>query len=357
MEAQLTNNDSAWVGHKLADGMSAEQIEEYLKDVVEVEKKVYIDQNLSIRMKFAYPKEPVPPSPPKEAINYHNVLSFILSLLNEFVVCVVADIMIGITLFVVLSILLVLIFAFAFEYPSSWHMLCNAVKILAVVIGVGWITVSAYKALTATLKGRKKYIEEQKSHEKSMRDYSKKQMQWKYQVSLWQQECKQIKLTLETSQENQAKIYAIGVLAPKYRNFAAVCSLLEYFQAGTCETMKEAYNKYDQELLLGHIINNLGKISRSLGEIKQNQLMLYSTLQSSNYLLDQLIRQSGDFYAQASQRLINMEQTTSNMNAQISEILQTSAITAYCSDEAQKELSFMRRMSQYNGIIGNSWPV
>lgn len=354
MEAQLRNNDSAWVGHKLADGMSAEQIEEYLKDVVEVEKKVYINQNLSIRMKFTYPKEPVPPNPPEEAINYHNVLSFTLSLLKEFVVCAVAGIMKGINLFVVLSILLILIFGFAFEYPSSWHMFCNAVKILAVVIGVGWITVSAYKALTATVKSRKKYIEEQKNHEKSMRDYSKKQMQWKYQVSLWQQECKQIKLTLETSQENQAKIYAIGVLAPKYRNFAAVCSLLEYFQAGTCETMKEAYNKYDQELLLGHIINNLGKISRSLDEIKQNQLMLYSTLQSSNYLLDQLIRQSGDFYTQASQRLINIEQTTSNMDTQISEILQTSAITAYCSDEAQKELSFMRRMSQYNGIIEGS---
>lgn len=50
MDAQLANNDLAWVGHKLADGMSAEQIEEYLKDVVEVEKKVYIDQNFSTRM-------------------------------------------------------------------------------------------------------------------------------------------------------------------------------------------------------------------------------------------------------------------------------------------------------------------
>lgn len=251
MDAQLTKNNSEWVGHKLADGMSAEQIEEYLEDVVEVEKKVYINQNLSTRMSLTCPKEPVPPNPPEEAIKYHNVLSFTRSLLNEFVVCAVAGIMISIALFVVLSILLLLIFAFAFEYPSSWPMFCNSVKTLAVVIGVGWVTVSAYKALTATLKGRKKYIEEQKNYEESMRNYSKKQMQWKYQVSLWQQECKQIKSTLETSQENQAKIYAIGVLAHKYRNFAAVCSLLEYFQAGTCETMKEALQQIRSGIAAG----------------------------------------------------------------------------------------------------------
>lgn len=118
--------------------------------------------------------------------------------------------------------------------------------------------------------------------------------------------------------------------------------------------MKEAYNKYDQELLMGHIINELSKISRSLEEIKQNQFILYSALQSSNRLLDQLTRQTGDFYTQASQRLMNMEQSASNIDSKISEILKTSEITAYCCGEAQKELTFMRRMSQYEGLIENS---
>lgn len=41
MDRQLANDDSAWIGHKLADGMSAEQIEEYLKGMIESEKIVY----------------------------------------------------------------------------------------------------------------------------------------------------------------------------------------------------------------------------------------------------------------------------------------------------------------------------
>lgn len=190
-----------------------------------------------------------------------------------------------------------------------------------------------------------------------MRDYTRKQLLWKYQVSLWQQECKQVEATFETSQAELKKIYSIGVLAPKYRNFVAVCSLLEYFQVGTCETMKDAYNKYDNELLLGYIISDLGKIFRSLEEIKQNQFILYSSVQSSNRLLDQLVRQSGDFYTQASEQLLNLEQFASNMDSKMSEILETSTITAYCSEEAQKELQFIRRMRQYDGIIGSSWPV
>ena len=107
---------------------------------------------------------------------------------------------------------------------------------------------------------------------------------------------------------------------------------------------------------MGHIVDRLDKISRSLEGIRHNQWILYSAIQSSDRLLNQLVQQSGDFYAQASKHLMNMEQTALDLDAKTTEILQTSAITTYCSKETQKEVSFMRRMSQYEGIIGNSWP-
>lgn len=36
---QLENDSTAWIGHKLSDGRSAEEIEHYLKEVIEIEKK------------------------------------------------------------------------------------------------------------------------------------------------------------------------------------------------------------------------------------------------------------------------------------------------------------------------------
>ena len=355
MDAQLTNNDSAWVGHKLADGMSADQIEEYLKSMVEMEKIVYEKENLSMKMRYIAPEEPKPPVAP--VVPDSPQMS---SLFNTVFKCILFIIEFG-AFWLFISIIAFLVVTFS---SLSDDVGDSIIYGSAGVIGTMYLIFVIHSIWTA-LVARKKVLEEYnkelenhksetQKHQRSMEKFSQDRSLWEYRTLLWKQERKQLELSLEESRSTREQLYAAGILAPKYRNFAAVCTLLEYFQAGTCETMKEAYNKYDQELLLGHIINNLGKISSSLDEIKQNQLMLYSTLQSSNYLLDQLVRQSGDFYTQASQRLINMEQTTSNMNAQISEILQTSAITAYCSDEAQKELSFMRRMSQYNGIIEGS---
>lgn len=109
-------------------------------------------------------------------------------------------------------------------------MLCNTVKTFAVVIGAVWITISAYAAWSSFFGSRKKYIEEKAKYEEAMRDYSRKQAQWKYQVSFWQQESEQVQQTYETSLENRAKIYAVGVLAPKYRNFELYAVCLNIFK-------------------------------------------------------------------------------------------------------------------------------
>lgn len=349
-DSLTTGGESEWIGHKLADSMSAEQIEEYLKDAADIEDSVYRNKGLLLQMHFRCPKEPAPP-PPLEAVpNYTGIF------INEFLAGVVLTSIMCLFLFVGLAILLVLIFAFCFEYPASWGMLWRSIKILAILIVAGWILFSVFSARNHVRTARKLYNEKKTKYDESMSTYVKGQALWKYQVSMWNQEYKQIETIINTSKRDLKRIYSVGVLAPKYRSFAAVCSLLEYFQTGTCETMKEAYNKYDQELLLGHIVDRLDKISRSLEEIKQNQWILYAAIQSSNRLLDQLVQQSGDFYAQASQHLMNMEQTALDLDAKTTEILRTSAITAYCSKETQKEISFMRRMSQYEGIIGNSWP-
>ena len=77
------DGESEWIGHKLADGMSADQIEEYLKDAADIENSVYRNRGLLLQMRFRCPKEPAPPPPLEAAPNYTGIF------INEFFACIV----------------------------------------------------------------------------------------------------------------------------------------------------------------------------------------------------------------------------------------------------------------------------
>lgn len=86
--------------------------------------------------------------------------------------------------------------------------------------------------------------------------------------------------------------YSTGIIFPKYRNLVAVCSLLEYFMSGSCDTLKEAYNKYDNEVLFKQVITKLDDILHSLDSIKENQYMLYDAIKEGNRISQQLVNES-----------------------------------------------------------------
>lgn len=118
----------------------------------------------------------------------------------------------------------------------------------------------------------------------------------KLKVSKLRKDLNIINSSLKRTKSVLHSYYAINVLYPKYQNWVAVASILEYYQAGVCHKLEDvdgAYNKYDQEVLLKTIICSLGDILANLEEIKNNQYLLYKAITGSNrninYMMNRLL--------------------------------------------------------------------
>lgn len=112
------------------------------------------------------------------------------------------------------------------------------------------------------------------------------------------------------------KYYATDVIYPKYRNLIAVCSLCEYFMSGSTDTLKEAYNKYDNEVLLKAIITKLDEVVVQLDAIKQNQYMLYEAVLEGNRISKKLVEGTMR-QAKLIERSIDYQAIQANYTAQI----------------------------------------
>ncbi len=89
--------------------------------------------------------------------------------------------------------------------------------------------------------------------------------------------------------------YNMGYIYPKYRNIAAVCTMLEYLESGRCDSLtgaNGAYNLYESELRSNIIIGQLSNIEEKLDRISENQHLLADVISSSmrhtNRILDSM---------------------------------------------------------------------
>ena len=77
-------------------------------------------------------------------------------------------------------------------------------------------------------------------------------------------------------------VYSLDIIHPKYRNMVAVIRILEYFDSGRCTALTGAggaYNKYEDEIRQDAIISKLDTAINCLYQIRDNQYMLYETLE------------------------------------------------------------------------------
>ena len=95
------------------------------------------------------------------------------------------------------------------------------------------------------------------------------------QRSYLQSKVSQISNTLDS-------LYSLDIIHPKYRNMVAVIRILEYFDSGRCTALTGAggaYNKYEDEIRQDAIISKLDTAINCLYQIRDNQYMLYETLE------------------------------------------------------------------------------
>lgn len=145
-------------------------------------------------------------------------------------------------------------------------------------------------------------------------------------------------------------LYAYNIIFGKYRDVVALSSFYEYLTAGRCTALEGAdgaYNIYENEIRLNHVISQLDAVITSLEEIKQNQYMMYQELRSINSSLSRL----NSTMDKALTAIQGIEANTTSMNEYMEHISKNSdviahntAVTAYYSKinaELTNALGFM----------------
>ena len=131
----------------------------------------------------------------------------------------------------------------------------------------------------------------------------KAQKKYESDIKKWEESCKQIDeqnknlaftrnckyaLILEMGkaiQETEGALktlYAYDVIYPQYRTYNAIANILSYFESGRVDTLKEALNKYDEDVFRG-------KVLTSLDEISFLQEMTYNAIENNNNLVQNAI--------------------------------------------------------------------
>lgn len=142
----------------------------------------------------------------------------------------------------------------------------------------------------------------------------------------------QITPKIKETNELLQQYYDLGIIYTKYRNYASVASLLEYFEAGRCSTLGEAYNILEMEMRFNNISTKLDTIVSSLDEIKDNQDVLYSSLNRANRNIENVTG-----------RINSIANNVSKNNAQLASLDYTNQIT-------QRNVEYLSRMEFYRQL-------
>lgn len=174
------------------------------------------------------------------------------------------------------------------------------------------------------------------------------------------------------------KIYGVNIVYPKYRSYVAVCSFYEYIASGRCSRLDGsdgAYNKFDIETRMDKIITQLDTVIQNLEQIRQNQYMLYvemknaeekilvlqGTVNQISKKMNVIIAGIGAVYEQGERHNAQLNWQLQKIQSQTEELLKTSELAAYFEACNQRELHYMNRMNylagHYDNPYGNYAPV
>ena len=124
------------------------------------------------------------------------------------------------------------------------------------------------------------------------------------------------------------ELYACDVVFGKYRDVVALSSFYEYLMSGRCTSLEGAdgaYNIYESEIRLNHVIDQLDVVISSLENIKQNQYMMYQELRNINASLSRL----NSTMDKALTSIQSIETNTVKMNEYLEHISENSDVIAH----------------------------
>lgn len=111
------------------------------------------------------------------------------------------------------------------------------------------------------------------------------------QIPIIQSRINDLEAQKKATSEALVKLYALGIIYPKYQALVPVVMFCEYIESGRCSQLEGhegAYNIYESELRQNVIITKLNDVINQLEQIKDNQWMLYTAIERGNQKVDQL---------------------------------------------------------------------
>lgn len=314
--------------------MNSENLIEYIEIVVNMEKKIYMQDNLLIQMQkwidqLGQPHVYKEPDEPK-AIPKIDIFSLIIRNVMAFIGLV--------------------IFFWGLRLAYEGRFLGIILPFLGAACATAGV-IYVISVFTSYSKGCEDSEKAEEIYEKKYEEYRKKvridnervnnEMIVKNALSL---EAYELRKQNINSRERLIEIYSKNIIFPKYRNLVMVCSIYEYLCSGRCtalEGYEGAYNILETEIRLDCIITGLDQVIARLDAIQRNQYTLYSIITKTNYQFVQILKSEND--------MINISKffhgQDKELNARISLIRENSSLKAYRTQSLQEEDQYMERIS------------
>ncbi|MBQ4630065.1 MAG: hypothetical protein IJB70_03670 [Clostridia bacterium] len=93
----------------------------------------------------------------------------------------------------------------------------------------------------------------------------------------------EVKKKIEEAKQNIGKFYSVGIIHPKYQGLKAISAFHEYLSCGSCDTLKEAMNKYDTDNHHDSVERKLDNISNAIYSLTDEFRYMSSTLENGLY--------------------------------------------------------------------------
>ena len=178
---------------------------------------------------------------------------------------------------------------------------------------------------------------ERKEENKKIKEYNKNiEIKYNNVVQRYRSEYKEVKKSYDSTVACLNRYYDLNIIYPKYRNFALMSSMLDYFKAGICTELtghEGAYRILEDDIRFRRIEYKMDIIIKKLDEIKEMQGCLYSQIAEANrnvYRLENNINTSV-------KKILNNQ---SYQNEQLSSI-------SYNSNSQSQDIKFIRDMELY----------
>lgn len=152
------------------------------------------------------------------------------------------------------------------------------------IIGILWFGLSTINSRTDAELVNKETRNNRVDYEIRLDNYQKDQARIKREVALLpglRKDTETLEERREKAKELLDQFYSLEIIRPKYRSMVCVATFLEYLENERCYKLTGpdgCYNKFEDELRQGIIINQLTNISNQLAQIRQNQELLADAL-------------------------------------------------------------------------------